>query len=83
MEAQISFRRSSALGFGRCVLAEDLSDYLGRWKTIVCRWHMIPAAFKVTESTNHLERRHYRQLRERLSAQSQLEVYKLHAVLGI
>lgn len=31
MEAQISFRRSSSM-IGRCVLAEDTSDNVGRWE---------------------------------------------------
>jgi hypothetical protein len=30
-------------------LAEDISDYVRRWKTIVCLWHD-PSSLQVTES---------------------------------
>src|SRR5260370_34165087 len=47
---------------GRSVLAEDISDNAGRWKTIVCRWHD-PGGIQGDGKHSHLERRHYRQLR--------------------
>src|SRR5262245_22221402 len=50
--------------FGRCVLAEDISDYVGWWKTIVCYWHD-RGGFQGDGKHSHLERRHYRQLRAR------------------
>ena len=45
-----------------CLLAEDISDYVGRWKTIVCRWHD-PGGFQGDGKHSQFERRHYRQLR--------------------
>src|ERR1700736_1389236 len=41
---------------------EDISDNVGRWKTIVCRWHD-PGGVPGDGKHSHLERRHYHQLR--------------------
>jgi hypothetical protein len=48
--------------FGRCLLAEDISDHIGGWKTIVCRWHD-PTGIQGDGEHSHLERRHYGELR--------------------
>src|SRR5207244_11356701 len=49
---------------GRCLLAEDISNNVGRWKTIVCRWHD-PGGIQGDGKHSHLERRHHRALRAR------------------
>jgi hypothetical protein len=44
------------------VLADDISDHVGRWKTIVCRWHD-HGGVQGDGKHGHLERRDSRELR--------------------
>src|SRR2546425_12901961 len=62
MAAQISSRRSSSMIWS--MRSEDISDNVGRWKTIVCRWHD-PGGIQGDGKHSHLERRHHRALRAR------------------
>ena len=41
---------------------KNISDNVGRWKTIVCRWHD-PGGIQGDGKHSHLERRHHRELR--------------------
>ena len=63
-----------------CLLAEDISDYVGRWKTIVCRWHD-PGGFQGDGKHSHLERRHYRQSRARRRSPNRKSI-NIRAVLS-
>jgi DNA-directed RNA polymerase specialized sigma24 family protein len=58
----ISTARFKAIDTLRRRAREDISDYVGRWKTIVCRWHD-PGGIQGDGKHSHLERRHYRELR--------------------
>src|ERR1700731_2316076 len=55
-------------------------DNIGRWKTIVCRWHD-PGGIQGDGKLSHLERRHYRELRACRRSPNRKSI-NIRAVLG-